>query len=422
LASRDWSFWRISFWSGTTVVIKVLSSFLTNKLFAVLLGPAGLAMIGQFQNLVAVGQAIGSGSLHSGWISLTTRLKEQPERLHGFWKAALIMTGCASLLVGCAALLLSPHLESLFSSSIGVRAALLLAIPGIWAAQFVIVCQAVTNGLGDMRRWTIISAIVPILQVIWLLTFLFVNAESALIALGTQSVLGCFFAGAVVWKTGFPLRALKRSVKASGYRTLLHYAAMGGVPMLFQPLVLMWIRSSLGKHFGWEAAGLWQGVWKISDFFSLGLSSVLGIYLLPRISRCTDLHDFRLALRNSIVWSMGAASVLAGGIWFFRETGIRLILDDTFLSIADSLGPQLVGDIFRTGAWCVGISMIARKQTVLFVVFEITFQLLFGGGAVLGIRFWGTSAPMASYCLENLLCFFIMLLVVWNRPWKPVLV
>lgn len=59
--------------SGAVTAFNALRAFAINKLLAVFLPPAAFACVGQFMNLLTIGQATSSLALQNGWTSLTAQ-------------------------------------------------------------------------------------------------------------------------------------------------------------------------------------------------------------------------------------------------------------------------------------------------------------------------------------------------------------
>ena len=88
-----------SFLSGMVAFIRIVTSFATNKILAVILGPVSFAMVGQFQNLMMAAQAGGSLSIQNGWVSLTSQYAEDEDRRFSLWRSGLILSGISILFV-----------------------------------------------------------------------------------------------------------------------------------------------------------------------------------------------------------------------------------------------------------------------------------------------------------------------------------
>ena len=65
---------QTSFLSLFATAIKMLSGFVINKTAAVYIGPSGIALIGQLQNVVQLVLTLGQGAINSG-VTVHCRIK-----------------------------------------------------------------------------------------------------------------------------------------------------------------------------------------------------------------------------------------------------------------------------------------------------------------------------------------------------------
>lgn len=58
-------------WSTTAAVVKLATGFISTKFVSVIIGPLGVAMVGQFQNFTSIVMAIALSGISSGLIKYT---------------------------------------------------------------------------------------------------------------------------------------------------------------------------------------------------------------------------------------------------------------------------------------------------------------------------------------------------------------
>jgi PST family polysaccharide transporter len=285
--------------------------------------------------------------------------------------------------------------------------------------NMITIASSVLNGLGEYKRWALVGIASSLLQCIWVAFFLYTGRLSVLSIIATQSVIAGIFAARVASGAGFSLGLLRKSV-LDVRSPWFAFAAMGLVPMLLNPIVLTVIRSYVGGEFGWNAAGVWQGVWKVSDFFAAGFSAILGVILLPKISDKLTKREF-WAMFNPVLYKMfGLTLVVVALLFVCRHLVVSILLSSTYAAVADYMPIQLVGDFFRTGGWALGLVLIARGETVRFLVAEVLSNVYLAVGTVVFSKMYGFSGAMIAYASENILYFVALYIVVrrlkWNTP------
>ena len=374
-------------------------------------------------NWMNVGQATSSLAMQNGWVSLTAQNKDNLKKLHGVWRGGFRLTTFATVFtcVAAAIFCFAAPLEKLLP---GVhprlaQAAILFALPGILATNIVTICSSVMNGLGLVRRWALIQIVTSLFQMLWVAFFLYTGHLSVLSIIATQSVVAGFFAARVASRAGFNVKTFRQSV-LDIRGPWLSYAIMGLVPMIVAPLVLMFVRSLVGSELGWNAAGIWQGVYKISDFFASIFSAILGVLILPRISREMTRESFRKEFYPIFLRMIGFTFVFCIAIYFGRDLVVAILLSSTYAPAADYMPIQLLGDFFRSGGWCLGMVLIARRETMAFLIIEVGANLLFAVGTFVGVRFFEMQGPMLAYAFENFVTLVALAITVrrlkWNTP------
>ena len=409
--------------SGAVTLFNALRAFAINKLLAIFLPPAAFACVGQFLNFMSIGSATSSLALQNGWTALTAQNKENRDKLLGIWRGGLRLTTFASLLTFVFALLfcfMAP-LETLLP---GVptrlaQAAILFALPGVFATNIITISAAVMNGLGENRKWALINIVTSMWQVLWVAFFLYTGRLSVLSIIATQSIVAAIFASQIAGRAGFSVKQIwKTALDTRG--PWLSYALMGLVPMILSPLVLTVMRMTVASNFGNDAAGIWQSVWKVSDFLFMAMSAILTVIILPRVSAKMSRGDFFRMFHPLLLRIMGISLVMVAALYFGRSILVQVLFSQAYMGAVDYLPLQLVGDFFRAGGFALALVLIARAETKSFLAVEIGSEILLAAGTFVGIKLVEFNGPMASYAFENFVYFVVLYILVrrlkWNTP------
>ena len=394
--------------------------FVVNKLLAVFLPPAAFACVGQFMNFMTMGQATSSLALQNGWVSLSAQNKDNLEQLRGVWRGGFRLTTFASIATFAIALVLcfTVPLENFFPGIHPrfVQAAIIFALPGVLATNVITISASVMNGLGHYRRWALINMVSSLWQMFWVAFFLYTERLSILSIVATQSVVAGIFAAQIAARAGFSLSEIRKT--ALDIRApWLSYALMGIVPMVLSPVVLTFMRSTIGSELGWDAAGIWQGIWKISDFMTAFFSAILGVIILPKVSANMSKSEFWGMFRPILVKSMALALVAVTIFYFGRSLLVAIMLSSSYAGAADYMMTQLLGDFFRVGGWALGLVLIARRETKKFLVLEICSELVLACSTYAFVKLYEFNGPMMAYALENFLTLVASFILVNSLKW-----
>jgi PST family polysaccharide transporter len=407
--------------SGAVTLFNALRAFAINKLLAIFLPPAAFACVGQFLNFMSIGSATSSLALQNGWTALTAQNKENRDKLLGIWRGGLRLTTFASLLTFVFALLfcfMAP-LETLLP---GVptrlaQAAILFALPGVFATNIITISAAVMNGLGENRKWALINIVTSMWQVLWVAFFLYTGRLSVLSIIATQSIVAAIFASQIAGRAGFSVKQIwKTALDTRG--PWLSYALMGLVPMVLSPVVLTVMRMTVASSFGNDAAGIWQSVWKVSDFLFMAMSAILTVIILPRVSAKMSRGDFFRMFHPLLLRIMGISLVMVAALYFGRSILVQVLFSQAYMGAVDYLPLQLVGDFFRAGGFALALVLIARAETKSFLAVEIGSEILLAAGTFVGIKLVEFNGPMAAYAFENFCYFVVLYILVWRLKWN----
>ena len=193
---------------------------------------------------------------------------------------------------------------------------------------------------------------------------------------------------------------------------------MGLVPMVLSPVVLTVMRMTVASSFGNDAAGIWQSVWKVSDFLFMAMSAILTVIILPRVSAKMSRGDFFRMFHPLLLRIMGISLVMVAALYFGRSILVQVLFSQAYMGAVDYLPLQLVGDFFRAGGFALALVLIARAETKSFLAVEIGSEILLAAGTFVGIKLVEFNGPMAAYAFENFCYFVVLYILVWRLKWN----
>ncbi|MBR4397603.1 MAG: O-antigen translocase, partial [Fibrobacter sp.] len=285
--------------------------------------------------------------------------------------------------------------------------------------NIITISAAVMNGLGENRKWALINIVTSVWQVLWVAFFLYTGRLSVLSIIATQSIVAAIFAIQISSRAGFSVKRIWRTALDTR-SPWFSYALMGLVPMVLTPVVLTLMRVTVASHFGNDAAGIWQSVWKVSDFLFMAMSAILTVIILPRVSTQMTRADFFRMFHPLLLRIMGISLAMIAALYFGRSILVQVLFSQAYMGAVDYLPLQLVGDFFRAGGFALALVLIARRETVAFLSVEVGSELLLAVGTFVGIKFLEFNGPMASYAFENFVYFAVLYILVrrlkWNTP------
>jgi PST family polysaccharide transporter len=384
---------RTSVLNGFAVLTRVTTAMALNKVLALYVGPAGYAMIGQFQNFVTTVTTLASGAIGTGVTKHTAEYDGQPERRLAVWRTAFLLGlgGSVTLAVAIAAgsrslsawLLHDPAYASVFSW---------LAVSLVLLVMNGLMLAALTGqkAVGSLVAANILGGVAGALVAIGLVMRL--GLYGALLAQAVTQAVAFLFTlwffrriNSIRW--GELLGPLDRKLA----RSLGGFALMTLTSSIVVPMAMLVIRDALIDGLGLRVAGLWQAVWRISDLHLMLLTNTLVAYFLPRFSEVATGPALRREVVHAYRFVVPLVLVSSSTIFALRSLLVPLLLTRAFLPVVDVLGWQLLGDVLKIGSWVAAYALLSRARTRAYIMLELVFDAvlvlaIIGGSRIDGLR------------------------------------
>lgn len=405
---------RTSFLNGIAVVIKLVCSIFLNKLLAIYVGPAGYALIGQFQNVIAIIVSLAGGVLSNGVTKATAEYFDNEVRQYAVWKTAVRLSLIVSIFASIIILFASKWLSSFFLHSNAMSSIfvwLALTLPAMTINNLLI---AILNGKKDIHSLVatnIAGSFVNIL-ITGSLAFKF-GMYGALVAFTINAAVALFTTGLIVSRLPWlKMHYLWGKIDSSVLRELSGFAMMGLTSALTLPVSYILIRDHLVQKLGLVAAGYWQALTGISGIFLLLVTSTLSVYYLPRLAEIRTAFELKEEIIKLYRLVLPVVIVGALLIYILRDFIIRMLFTPDFLPMSELFFWQLSGDILKISSWILGYVLVGRSMTKVFIITEVTYSILLVLFSKLFIERVGLlGAPFAysvSYLFYGLLVFYFV--------------
>jgi PST family polysaccharide transporter len=182
---------KASILSFIATAVKLIAGLVINKAVALYIGPAGLAVVGQFQNFIQLAIGAAQGAINTGVTKYTAEYGKEGARIPALFSTASKISLISSVIVGAGIVMFSNYAAVYFLKSVDYT--YVFIIFGFTIVLFVInnLLLSILNGLKEIKTWAIINIIQSIYSLIFTtLLIVFLGLDGALIALVTnQSVI-----------------------------------------------------------------------------------------------------------------------------------------------------------------------------------------------------------------------------------------
>lgn len=370
---------KTSLLNGIAVVVKVASTLALNKILATYVGPAGYAVIGQFQNAVSIVVSLAGGMVVTGVTKLTAQHFDDKARQHAVWKTAIRFSLGASLFSGVSLLFFADRLSAWLLHSTAMSSVFVflgLALPAMIANNLLL---AIINGKKEIGIYVISNILGSLISllVIALLAYNF-SLLGALIAFTINpAIILLATAIMVARRDWFKARFLWGQMNRTALCELAGFGLMGLVSAVSAPFSYILIRDNLVTHLGLNAAGYWQASWKISEIYLMLVITTLTVYYLPRLAEIRTPSELKAEIFKIYRFVMPIVIVGALTIYLLRDFIINILFTSEFFPMRVLFPWQLAGDVIKIGSWVLAYIMLGRAMVKVFVITEISFAILF---------------------------------------------
>ncbi|BCR24076.1 O-antigen translocase [Aquipseudomonas alcaligenes] len=405
---------KTSLLNGIAVIVKMLTLLGLNKILAIYVGPAGYAALGQFQNAVQMITTLASGAINTGVTKYTAEYHEDEVKQQAVWRTAGTIALIGSLIVSVPVIIFNRHLASWFLKSEELGGVFVWFAATLVLFVFNTLLLAILNGKKEIQRY-VVANIVGSLFALIITTAMAIKLGlyGALIALAVYQSLAFFVTLWMCQKTNwFRLAHFVGRIDRKAARNLAKFTAMSLTSAACVPISHILIRNHLGETLGWEAAGYWEAMWRLSAAYLMLVTTTLSVYYLPRIAELTDFLEIRKEILQGYKIILPVAAICGGMVYLLRGLIIRLLFTEEFSGMEVLFAWQMVGDTLKIGGWILAFVMLGKAMTKLFVVSEMLFSGLLYLLTIYLVGKMQLEGAAAAHALNYLLYWVFMIFFV----------
>jgi PST family polysaccharide transporter len=405
---------KTSILTAISTIIRVIAGFISIKIIAVYVGPSGLALMGQLQSFITMMSSIASALVKEGIVKYTAENYDDEGIKQKIWSSAFKISLVLVVPMSFLVIVFSDFISlKLFKTVEYGSVFILFAITVIFFVlnSFLL---SILNGQKEIKKLTILNIIGSIFGLIMTVVLVIhYQLYGALIAqIISQSIVFFITLFFVLKSSWFKLNMFLGDIDKEYTKKLLKYSLMALVTATMIPLSHIYIRNYIGANIGWDEAGYWQAVWRISETYLMLVTVSLSVYYLPKLSSIDDKKMLRAELFYGYKIIMPIVVFTAFGIYIFKDFIIEILFTEKFSPMAELFLYQLIGDVIKIASWLMSFIMIAKAMTRMYILSEIFFAWSFVGLTILFMNIYGligvTIAFMVNYFIYLIFIYFKM--------------
>lgn len=402
---------KVTAMTGLLTLLRMAMGFVIAKVVAIYTGPTGLAMLGQVQSIVASLNGIINAPAGNGVVRFTAENKDQGfEACAPWWRAALQLILIISAIAIPSGLLLAKPIAGWLFQDRTLFWVVMITVIALPFAAIGTLFNSVINGQQLYRRYVGLGMLSVLISGCMMLGMIALyNIQGALLASAVQTALiGIVMLIANLQQPWLKLRYWWGGVEPQARRQIGSYMLMAITSALTVPISLILVRNILISQVGWEAAGQWQAIYKISEVYLGVITMALGTYYLPRLSSLTGVDSIISEINKTALVIIPIVAAIAVGIYLLRDVVISLLFTKEFFKARELFAVQLTGDVIKIASWLYAYPMLAKGATKWFVSTEIIFTISFVWLTYSLVQVNGIIGANIAYFINYLIYFIVV--------------
>lgn len=405
---------KVASLNSASVVTKIVAGFLTSKAIALFVGAEGLALIGNLRNFLSSAQSVATLGFYNGFVKYIAEFKnntvELSKTISTVFYVGFISTILVSFFCYFNADYINDSIFSYYNDYAYVIKIIAIALPFYVLNMFTF---GILNGFSKYKILIIINIIGQLLALsVTILLIYKERIDGALIsvAISESLIFLITLVGISNQRSLMPLIKVK-SINFALLKKLSSFSVMAIFSAILLPLVAIAIRSYISDTVGLKEAGFWESMNRISKYYLMFVSSLLTLYILPRLSEIDNVKDFRKEVFNfykTIIPIFGAGLLL---IYLLRNFIVLLVFSEEFKPVEDLFLWQLLGDFVKVLSIVIAYQFLAKKMFWHYIITEAFSVIILYFTSIYFIDIYGVKGANIAHFVTYVLYYGLILLI-----------
>lgn len=404
---------------GGVQFYQILIQILKSKFVAVLLGPVGVGIMGMYQSGLYLVQQLSSMGLAQSAVRDVSEAAGSSDTLRIartiiVVRKLVFFTGLFGLIiVACCSPLLSKASFGNYDYTIPfILLSLTLLIDQLSAGQKVLL-QGMRR-LKDLAKCTAFGVTFGLVTSVPL--YYWLGIDGIVPTLILNSVCSLILSWLYSRKIKFEkVQVTPRQTIAQGKQMLVMGVSMslGGI---FASIVSYAIRGFIQGNGGLEQVGLYQAGFVIMTTYVGMVMNAIATDYYPRLASINkDNAKCCIAVnQQGEIASMILAPMLTVCL-IFMPFVLKILYSDSFLLANEYISWACLGMMLRLGAWVISFLFVAKAESKIFIILELSANLYYLAFSLLGYKYLGLNGLGIAFALEYFVYFMQCYLIARRR-------
>jgi PST family polysaccharide transporter len=405
---------KVASLNSVSLITRITGGLLTSNAIAHFIGAEGLALIGNLRNFLYSIQSLATLGLYNGIVKYVAEFKTNTVELSKTLSTTFYLGFISTVVVSFLCYFNADYINDLifpkYNDYAYVIQILAIALPFYTLNMFTF---SIMNGFSKFKILIIINIIGQILAVGVTLILIYKNRiDGALIsvAISESLIFLITVVGIVNQRSLMPLIKIS-NVRFTTMKKLSSYSVMALFSAMVLPMVALAIRSYISDNVGLKEAGFWEAMNRISKYYLMFVSSLLTLYILPRLSEIDNAKEFKNEVFN---FYKTIIPVFAGGlivIYFFRTYIITLVFSAEFKPVEDLFLWQLLGDFVKVLSIVIAYQFLAKRMFWHYIITEAFSVIILYVSSVWLIDLYGVKGATIAHFVTYVLYYGMILMI-----------
>lgn len=402
--------------TSVSTLVKMLTGFVSVKVVASIIGPAGVALVGQLNNFATIAMSLSSGGINNGITKYISEFKNDEGKVRTYLSTALRITVICSLCVGVAMIVLNRLLSRLILQTEEYWYVFLIFGFTILLYALNLMLLSVVNGFKEFKKYVKINIANSVVGLCFTLVFvLALGLPGALVSAVTYQSVMLFITMWMVRKSSWAAWSnFKERLNRLASGQYFKYTLMTLTTAATVPISQLLLRSYVISEISPIEAGWWEAMNRLSNMYLMVITTSFTVYYMPRLSELSDKFELRREIFKAYKLIVPILIVGFALIYLFRHLIIRILFSPEFLPMENLFIWQLIGDFFKICSWLLAYIMIAKAMTKKFVATELSFTMIYIALGFVFIKWNGVVGIVQAYLLNYILYMSYMLFAFKN--------
>lgn len=395
-----------------STLLRMLTGMISVKVVSSIIGPSGIALLGQLNNFCSIILSYSNGGISNGITKYVAEKKDDNNEVRKYVSMATKLTIWFTLVLSALMVIFHDLLSSwiLLSEEYGYVFLIFGFTLLLYSSNILLV--SILNGYKEFKKYVSINILGTLFGLIFNIGLVVLyGLPGALISAVTfQSVV--FFITLWMCRKYFWLNymSFKQKIDIIILKQYARYSIMALVASTLTPISQFILRSYVITNISALQAGYWESMNRISGMYLMVVTTSFSIYYLPRLSEIKDSLELRREIMNCFKFIIPLLVLVTIVIYTLRHFVVWILFSPEFFPMESLFVWQLAGDVFKIASWLLAYVMVAKAMTKYYVITEIVFTMSFVLLGFVLVKTNGTIGLTQAYLINYI--FYLMSMIM----------